>query len=463
METRAASIGDYAAIGDCRTLALVSRFGSIDWCCIPDFASPSVFGALLDDERGGRFALDPRGIVKAEQGYVPKTNVVLTRVECEQGVLELTDIMSMREPAQGEHETQAIVRIASCVAGRVEIDARFEPRPDYARMAPRLQAHGERHWTCSPLAGCFSLRTTFDMEGDEVSLRGALAMREGESHAAFLTSPAHPVHPARHIGDLLALARRELAFTAGWWRSWCDSCAYEGDYADAVMRSALALKLLTHRPTGAVVAAPTTSLPESETGQRNWDYRFCWLRDSSLVFAAFTDLGYSHESGAFLKWLLHATHRTRPRLQVVYDVWGGHELHEQVLPNLRGYHGIGPVRIGNAASQQVQNDVYGEVMLTAFDFVRHGGTLDERERELVAMFAQMACDVWREPDNGIWEIRTAPRHNTQSKLMCWAALDRALRIHREQPLPIDVLLLTAERDAIRADIEANAWNARLES
>ena len=230
-----------------------------------------------------------------------------------------------------------------------------------------------------------------------------------------------------------------------------------------MLRSALALKLLTHAPTGGLVAAPTTSIPESETGTRNWDYRYCWLRDSSLVFHAFTELGYPDESGAFLQWLLHATHRTRPRLQVVYDVHGGHQLDEHVLPQLRGYHGIGPVLVGNAAAGQRQNDVYGEVIVTASDWVRRGGRLDDAERHLVAAFARMACEVWRQPDNGIWEIRSAPRDNTHSRFMCWAALDRTLRIHAVQPLPIDVERVRREREAIRADLEAHAWDAALGS
>jgi GH15 family glucan-1,4-alpha-glucosidase len=457
---RETSIEDYAAIGDCRTLALVSRFGSIEWCCIPDFPSPSVFAALLDRERGGRFAITPRGIVSAVQRYLPRTNVLLTRIECRSGVLELTEFMTMPEAADASPQIQEIVRIAECVAGAIELDVRFEPRPDYSRKPARLMAHAPGHWSCSPGPNCFELRTTFALQGDDASLAGSVAMRAGEAHAAVLVAPARHGSPQ---APLPAFARQRLAATVGWWRSWCDGCTYRGDHADAVLRSALALKLLTHRPTGGLVAAATTSIPESETGARNWDYRFCWLRDSSLVFDAFTELGYSRESGAFLQWLLHATHRTRPRLQVVYDMYGGHELDERVLPELRGYHGIGPVLVGNAASNQQQNDVYGEVIITAFDWVRRGGRLDDAEKELVAQFVQMACDVWRSPDNGIWEIRTAPRHNTHSKLMCWAALDRALALHAMHGVPIDPVRIRRERDAIREDIEANAWNASLGS
>jgi GH15 family glucan-1,4-alpha-glucosidase len=446
------SIGDYAAIGDCRTLALVSRFGSIDWCCIPDFASASVFGALLDRERGGRFALVPRGIVKAVQHYLPHTNVLLTRIECASGVLEITDFMTLPSSAD---QPQEIVRIATCVAGSIEIDARFEPRPDYSRQPARLSGGNGRCTFAAPGVQC-ELRTSIPMPGDESGLAAAVSLKQGESHSAIFTvSSAQPVSCAL---DVDIAARQQLDETMRGWQAWCSQCAYEGDHAEAVRRSALALKLLTHQPTGGLVAAGTTSIPESQTGKRNWDYRFCWLRDSSLVFDAFTELGYERESSAFLNWLLHATHHTRPRLQVMYDVYGGPDLTERVLPQLRGYQGIGPVLVGNAASNRQQNDVYGEVIVTASDWVQRGGRLDDAENQLVADFAQMACKVWREPDHGIWEIRTAPRHNTHSKMMCWAAMDRALRIHQSQPLPIDAAALARERDAIRGDIEAHGWS-----
>jgi GH15 family glucan-1,4-alpha-glucosidase len=455
------SIEDYAAIGDCRTLALVSRFGSIDWCCIPDFSSPSVFASLLDRERGGCLAFAPRGLVNATQLYLRGTNVLQTRIECEQGTLVLTDFMTVPESAAAGETPQEIVRIAECAAGTVELDVVFAPRPDYARAQPGLQALGERQWRCAVATGRLDLCTSFALQGDASTARRTFEMHAGEAQAAILAASDTGIEPTAE--PLVAVAQRKLAATEAWWRAWCDGCTYGGDWADAVMRSVLALRLLTHRPTGALVAAGTTSIPESETGARNWDYRFCWLRDASLVFDAFTELGYVRESGDFLRWLLHATHRTRPRLQVVYDMYGGHELREHELPHLRGYHGIGPVRIGNAAAGQAQHDVYGEVIVTASDYVRRGGSLSDAEKALVANFAQVACDVWREPDHGIWEIRIPPRHNTHSKLMCWAALDRALRVHQVQPLPIDAARIAHERDAIRADIDAHAWHPELNS
>lgn len=460
----AASIADYGAIGNCRTLALVSRWGSIDWWCFPAFASPSLFAAILDQERGGRFALGPVGSPAGVQSYEPGTNVLCTRFETPAGVLEVVDFMSVPEAGGGNgHELQEIVRIATCRAGEIELEAWFAPRPDYATVLPVLQPQGDHAWRFNVDDVAFELDSSLPLQPvaqPAEALACRVRMRAGQRHVLRLRAPAgHTAAPASLLHD----AEDRLAGTVGWWQGWSRRCSYQGPYADAVTRSALALKLLTHRPTGAVVAAPTTSLPESDVGGRNWDYRFCWLRDTSLVLDSFMDLGYTSESDAFLRWLLHATKGTRPRLQVVYDVHGGTLLPERTLPNLRGYHGVGPVRIGNAASEQVQNDIYGEVLLTAWHHVAGGGTLNRQEEQLVAGFVDVVCKIWREPDQGIWEIRLPPRHNTHSKLMCWVALDRALALHSLCKLPIDVRRIEAERDAIRADIDAHAWNPALGS
>ncbi|NML43960.1 glycoside hydrolase family 15 protein [Ramlibacter sp. G-1-2-2] len=461
----AAAIGDHAAIGNCRTLALVSRQGAMDWWCYPAFASPSVFAALLDDERGGCFALGPPGAPFGVQAYEPNSNILRTRFETPTGVLELIDFMCVPEaggaPAPGQ--PQEVVRIAECTAGSVDLECLFAPRPDYARADPMLQAGPEGSWRFRIGPEQAVLRSSMPMQLDAAgpTLVGSVRMQAGDRHAFILHAPADDVHhaPAALVHD----AEDRLAATQGLWQAWCARCRYEGPYADAVERSALALKLLNHRPTGAVVAAPTTSLPESETGGRNWDYRFCWLRDTSLVLDAFLDLGYTRESDAFLRWLLHATHSTRPGLQVVYDVSGDALLPEEVLTSLRGYRGIGPVRIGNAASEQVQHDIYGEVLMTAWHHVLGGGPLDEQEKALLAGFTDVVCEVWRKPDQGIWEVRLPPRHNTHSKLMCWAALDRALALHDRCGLPIDEKRVRAERDALRADIDAHAFDATLGS
>jgi GH15 family glucan-1,4-alpha-glucosidase len=461
------SIEDYAAIGNCRTLALVSRFGSIDWLCLPDFSSPSYFAALLDRAHGGRFAMTPKQVQRVEQGYVDASNVLRTTFRCAGGVLELTDFMAMKEsPAGGGADTREsfeIVRIARCLEGAVELQVLYRPRPDYAREgAATLSREGDA-CRCEWSAAVTRLHTALPLAQTAAdTLAANVRLQAGEQVDAVLMAPdassdrANPAPPQ-------AGANEQLAATLAWWRAWYARATYRGPYAEAVMRSALALKLLTYSPSGALVAAGTTSLPEGADGSRNWDYRFCWLRDSSLVLQAFMDLGYVAESEAFLGWLLHATHATRPRLQVMYDIHGATELGERIVPTLRGYHGIGPVRVGNAASKQLQNDIYGEVVLTACEFVRRGGRLDADEQRLLAGFADVVCGLWREPDQGIWEIRLPPRHNTHSKLMCWAALDRVLWLHEAIGLPLDAARMHAEREALRADIEAHGFNAALGS
>ena len=458
------SIEDYAAIGDCRSLALLSRFGSIDWWCLPDFSGPSLFAGLLDRERGGRFALTPRGIVRAEHAYEPHTNVLRTRFECAGGLLETIDFMPIPE-AGAAHGTggapQEIVRICRCLAGHVELQALVQPRPRYATAAAGLVRRAPMRWAFG-VPGCAAeviSSLPLAAAGDD-SLFCVAPMRAGEQHVAIVHAPpGADVRPAALAAD----AQDRLAATIAWWQGWAGRSRYAGPYRDEVERSALALKLLTHRPTGAVVAAATTSLPESDAGGRNWDYRFCWLRDASLVLRAFTSLGYDAESDAFMRWLLHATHRTRPKLQMLYDVHGHALLPERIVPSLRGYHGIGPVRTGNAASGQRQHDVYGEVILAACDHVEHGGRLDPQEQELVGGFAHVICDLWRQPDHGLWEIRLPPRHNTHSKLLCWAGLDRALSMHRRHGLPLDAARVARERDALQADIEAHGFNTEVDS
>jgi pentatricopeptide repeat protein len=457
------SIEDYAAIGDCRTVALVSRFGSIDWWCLPDFSGPSLFGGLLDRERGGRFALTPRRVTTAEQAYQPQSNVLRTRFECAEGQLEIFDFMPVPEAGAArarDPAPQEIIRICRCVAGRVELQALVQPRPGYGHEPPALSALGPGQWRCGAGEGAAEIVATLPLQlrGDELAC--VTAMQAGDQHVVLVHAPPGT---GVQLASLVDDANDRLAATDAWWRAWSSRCTYHGPYREAVERSMLALKLLTHRPTGAVVAAGTTSLPESDQGGRNWDYRFCWLRDASLVLHAFTSLGYTAESDAFLRWLLHATRRTRPRLQMLYDVHGEACLPERVLPWLRGYHGIGPVRIGNAASEQQQHDVYGEVVLAAWDFVEHGGQLDAQEQQLVAGFVQVICDIWRLPDQGLWEIRLPPRHNTHSKLLCWAGLDRALAMHQRYSLPIDADRVAAERDALRADIEAHGFNRQVDS
>nr|WP_255428217.1 glycoside hydrolase family 15 protein [Ramlibacter cellulosilyticus] len=459
------SIGDHAAIGDCRSLALVSRHGSIDWFCTPVFSAPSVFGALLDAERGGHYLLAPPAhtlLSVPQQQYEPGSNVLRTTYTCAGGTVEALDFMPVAEAGASSDERvpQQLIRSLRCTGGEVELAGRLQPRPAYAARQVAWRALHPQAWRCDADGFSLSFCSTLPFRAEGQDLVASSRMREGERHVSLIQAPAAT---RINVAALATDVEERLASTLAWWRAWCGRCTYRGPHAGDVVRSALTLKLLTYRPSGAVVAAATTSIPEGPDGRRNWDYRYCWLRDTSLVLHAFVDLGYVGESDAFLRWLLHATRSTGDRLQVVYDVHGEPLLAEHVVGSLAGYHGIGPVRIGNAASGQVQHDVYGEVLLTACEHARAGGMLDPGEKQLLARLAHRICAIWRQPDQGIWEVRLPPRHNTHSKLMCWAGLDRALWLHDRHGVPLDRAHVARERELLRADIDASGFDASLDS
>ncbi len=458
-------IGDYAAIGNCKTLALVSLQGSIDWFCLPDFAGGSVFAALLDQERGGRFAITPREIVRIERAYLDGSNVLRTTFHCQRGVLELTDCMAVKGgDVRDQHEMvpeHEVIRIARCTEGEVEVQAVYQPRPGYAKELPRLVSRGRLGWQCTLGPVNFHLLSNFAFASTGgATLEAVEHLRSGEQREASLSASKHEIAVLAPLG---AAVEQRLATTLDWWREWSAGCSYDGPWRDAVVRSCLALKLLTYSLSGAIVGAGTSSLPESMQSERNWDYRYCWLRDSSLTLSSFMDVGFQDEGAAFIAWLLHATRLTQPRLEPLYDVYGRAALPQRELPHLRGWRGVGPVRIGNSASTQLQLDVYGEVLLAAHDFVQRGGRLDAYEQCVVAGFARTAASEWRKPDASLWEIQSGPRHNTYSKLMCWTALDRALTLHEQIGLPIDADQLRREREALRCDIDQHGFDASLNS
>ena len=359
---------------------------------------------------------------------------------------------------QPQHE---IVRLAECIEGEVELDCVYQPRPGDARHTPHLSRRGALGWSWTYNGNSAYLHSDLDFElSGEGTLVANVAMRAGDRKIAVLTAcenEAVVIHP------LGATTRERLRHTISWWQTWTAQCRYRGPYAAAVLRSFVTLKLLTYCLSGAMVAAGTTSLPEKESGSGNWDYRYCWLRDSSMVLMSFIELGFDWEGRAFLEWLLHATKLTQPKLQVVYDIFGETALAEHELRHLEGYRGIGPVRVGNAAHTQLQLDIYGEVVLAAYCYVTLGGRLDGCERKLVAGFGEVVRKLWRCPDQSIWEIRGPPRHYTYSKLMCWVALDRLVKLHRLIGLDIDENAFRSDCEQIRADLEANGYNSEVES
>jgi GH15 family glucan-1,4-alpha-glucosidase len=299
-----------------------------------------------------------------------------------------------------------------------------------------------------------------ELEGDGRGASGAVRIRTGERKYLSLTYSREAPAVIAQLGEA---ARKRIERTVRWWQEWANCCTYEGPYRDAVVRSALALKLMTYAPSGALVAAPTTSLPEAIGGVRNWDYRYCWLRDASFTLRALYALGYREEAEAFDSWVLHATRLTWPELHILYDVFGEAKLPERELPHLEGYAGSRPVRIGNDAQGQLQLDVYGEVLDAAAQFANRGGRFDRDTSRMLDGLGRTVCERWREPDEGIWEGRSGRFHNTHSKVLCWVALDRLIEMHEAGYLEVSIELIRKERGEIRKEIEAHGYNERIGS
>jgi GH15 family glucan-1,4-alpha-glucosidase len=451
-------IGDYAAIGDGRTVALVARDGSIDWLCLPDLDSPSVLAAVLDADRGGRFALRPEIPARTERRYLPDTNVLETTFTTAQGVVQVTDAMAL--PSSDLGPTRELIRRVDCLAGRVPMRWRITPAFGYGGVPPRIGRRGripvavggrDALAVCSWEAG--------EARIDDGAIFGRFEARESSS-ALIALCAAHQeplVFPTRDQVE------RRLDATAAYWRRWAAQRAYEGPWRDAVIRSALALKLLFYAPSGAIAAAATASLPEEIGGERNWDYRFCWVRDSAFTLEALLHLGCPSEAEAFFWWLLHASQLTHPRLQVLYRLDGGERAPERAL-ELDGYRGSRPVRVGNDAAAQTQLDIYGDLLQAALIYAEAGGRLDRETGRRLASIADLVCRIWRQPDSGIWEVRSQPVHFTHSKMMCWVALDRALRLSDAGHIPSrHASTWRREMLAIREFIETRCWSERLGS
>jgi GH15 family glucan-1,4-alpha-glucosidase len=453
-----APLRDYAAIGDGRTVALIAGDGSIDWLCLPDLDSGSVFAAVLDAERGGSFRLAPDCAFTTERRYLPESNVLETTFITDEGVVRVVDAMLL--PGVGLAPSRELARRVEGISGHVDMRWRVEPRFAYGSRGPHIRLRaGIPVATCGQDAFAVSAWEAGDPILDERSISGCFVASEG--HAALI------VLGAAHQEPLVFPPRAEVesrcAATLAFWRDWAARRTYEGPWREAVVRSALALKLLIHAPSGAIAAAASASLPEQIGGERNWDYRFCWVRDSAFMLDAMMQLGCPSEAHSFFWWLLHASQLTHPRLGVLYRLDGGAKAPETTL-DLSGYRGSRPVRVGNGAVEQQQLDIYGDLMQTAW---LYAGANDGFERETgrrLAEIADLVCELWRQPDCGIWEVRSEPLHFTHSKMMCWMALDRAVRMAAAGWLPRrHVARWGAEAIAIRDFIESRCWSEELAS
>ncbi|SMF76101.1 Glucoamylase (glucan-1,4-alpha-glucosidase), GH15 family [Tistlia consotensis] len=456
------AIGDYGLIGDCRTLALVSRRGSVEWLCLPDLDSPSLFARLLDRERGGFLAVAPVGCQGARRRYREGTNVLETELEAPDGRLRVTDCLPIEKKAdqllQPERE---LVRFVEVLEGSPEVEVVYAPAPGYGAAEAPVEPHGRLGWRLAERGRLVLLRSDLPLWQDGPRrVGGRERLRAGETRSLSLSF--HQRDPAilPLLGEEVA---RKIEATADWWRDWSGACDYDGPFAEAVRRSALTLKALQFVLSGAVIAAASSSLPEALGGGRNWDYRFCWLRDAAFTLRAFVDTGFEAEAAAFFDWLLHATRLTQPRLDVLYDVYGRTGLAEKTLDHLAGYRGSRPVRIGNAASSQVQLDAYGEVISAAAIFIARGNRLDRAERRLLVRLGETVCRLWRQPDNGIWEFRGSRLHNTWSKVMCWSALDQLLALDDQGVLAVPRARFEAEREKLRETIFEQGYDRALGS
>src|SRR3954466_1241407 len=404
-----AALREYAAIGDGRTVALVARDGAIDWLCTPDLDSPSVFGALLDAERGGRFELRPDEPYRVERRYRPRTNVLETTFHTRGGVVRVVDVMTLGGP--GLTPFRELARRVEGLAGHVRLTWCVEPRFGYAEATTRID---RRLGIPVATSGASALAVQCWGAGESTIDRGAIGgdieARAGDSALIALSlSEQEPL-----VFSSRDQVETRIDVTARTWADWSAAHRYGGPWGEAVVRSALALKLLVHAPSGAVAAAATTSLPEDLGGERNWDYRFCWVPDSAFPLRVFLQLACGPEARAYFWWLMQASQLTHPRLRVLYRLDGGARAPERTLP-LDGYRGSRPVRIGNAAAGQVQLDTYGELLQTAWLYATSGHRIDGDIARRLAGVADLVCRIWREPDAGIWEVRSAERHFTQSK------------------------------------------------
>jgi GH15 family glucan-1,4-alpha-glucosidase len=446
-------IADYAVIGDTETAALVARDGSIDWLCLPRFDSGACLAALLGDEGNGRWRMGPAGGPKrVRRQYRPGTLVLETEMDAEGGTVRLIDLMPIRGRDGGNNAD--VVRIVEGVAGRVEMRMDLTIRFDYGHLVPWVTRSGAR---LRAVGGpdALTLGTPVEFHGEDLSTVAEFAVSKGDRVPFVLTwHPSHLPTP-KHVE-----ADQALKDTEKWWRRWTDASTYDGEWKEAVDRSLITLKALTYAPTGGIVASPTTSLPEEIGGVRNWDYRFVWLRDATFTLQTLLMAGYRREALAWRDWLLRAVAGDPEDLQIMYGVAGERRLPELELDWLAGYAGSRPVRIGNAAHQQIQVDVYGELMDAIYTARRMGMDHEETVWDLQQLLLEHLEGKWAQPDHGLWEVRGDPRHFTHSRLMTWVAFDRAVKCVEQWTFDGPVEHWRELREEVRAEIEQRGYDPK---
>ena len=458
-------IADHGLIGDLQTAALVASDGSVDWFCAPRFDSPSIFGALLDHQQGGRFRIRPRAATFATtQLYFPDTAILVTRFMTEEGVGEVSDFM----PVAGSVATDRhlLVRMVRCVRGQMSFDIEVAPRFDYGRAAHRVEATDEGAvFTSNGTA--ITLHAVREADDERLAafaeegggLTATITLQAGQVRGAILETGS--AGPPRRISP--AEVERMFEDTAGFWKSWLAQSTYTGRWREALERSAITLKLMTYAPTGGLVAAPTMGLPEQVGGERNWDYRYTWVRDASFSVYALLGMGFREEAAALGMWLRDRVAERRGSdtgpLNIMYRVDGSSDLKEEVLEHWEGYRGSYPARVGNGAAGQLQLDIYGEALDSVHLADARGLQMGHRGWLAIRDMLDWLCDHWDQPEEGIWETRGGRKSFTYGRLMSWVALDRGLRLAAERGRPAPVERWMTERDRIYDQIMERGWNA----
>ena len=445
----------YGAVGNGRTIALIGSDASIDWLCFPRIDGASVFGRILDSERGGYWQICPIEEWSVQRHYIEDTNVLVTRFETDSGIAEVVDFM----PSIGFGANLGIVdrlfsgmviRIVRGVAGNVPMRQHIAPRFDYGRDMPVLELVPDRGALIKGRKEYLSIDCQIPLTLSDHAATCDFVVGENDDHHIIATYHGSPA--ALWLGTVPGTSDRLFGHELLGWRTWISRCEYEGPYSEHVRRSALTLKLLDYMPTGAMAAAATTSLPEDLGGVRNWDYRYSWIRDTTYAIYSFMSIGYREEAESFFQWIIDATNLEASALQIMYTVGGETDLTEEILPHLNGYRGSQPVRIGNGAHTQKQLDVWAELLDAAHTYRRFGGAISETLWNYLASIVNQVLFHWREPDSGIWEVRSEPRRMTYSNVMNWVALDRAIRLARLDDRVAPYEFWEHTRDEIRSEV-----------